>query len=240
MKLKLLGFIICVFFSIATVGQNIEHFVGKYETKGICFIPNNYYDLLAEFEDVNFEEQDFLDSSMHVIEITKAEVDTIDLQVLLQSSYLAYANILSDSTFLIFPQPYQTISNIIGIYAEGLIVDNYLKIYYKFSDLISVSCKATGYKKIPINIQNVNTNKLEIRLFPNPVQTQLNIQLSKSFEATLNSYAIYDAYGIIVMQNQLNYPTKKINIGLLKNGTYIIHFLNDDVEVASNKFIKVE
>jgi len=90
------------------------------------------------------------------------------------------------------------------------------------------------------NVDDLIINNTAIEIFPNPAKHQLNFTLSDGLKTRPHSYIIYSLNGIEVLNAQLNHNIENIDITHLKTGTYIIHFLKDDVSIASGRFVKME
>jgi hypothetical protein len=78
-----------------------------------------------------------------------------------------------------------------------------------------------------------NTVGFAISVFPNPVNTKLNIKLNES--VNLKSISIYNTIGQLV-QADTN-PTETIDVSGLKTGSYFIKIISDK-GTANSKFIK--
>ena len=149
MRLKLFFYIMCLISLVLNANtQSIEHFVGEYEVNHVCFIPDNFDDLIAHFENVNYDNQLFLDTLISTVKIDVSEIDTIDLKIEVYLEYSVNANILTDSTFFIYPQTlFDPILGYFGAFGEGLVTNDSLLIYHKFESVESISCKTVGFKK---------------------------------------------------------------------------------------------
>jgi len=80
----------------------------------------------------------------------------------------------------------------------------------------------------------------EISIFPNPAKHHLNLVFNKNIEQYVDQYIIYHLNGTKVLQNEMPYDISTIDVNILKSGTYIIHFLKDELSIASGRFVKME
>lgn len=92
-----------------------------------------------------------------------------------------------------------------------------------------------AYRNNPLGLDKVNKNSKLVSLFPNPASTSLTIN---SELTDVKSITIYDNYGSVVLQQNVN-ATKKINISDLANGTYSVLIATDN-NVFSDKFAVVK
>jgi len=95
------------------------------------------------------------------------------------------------------------------------------------------------YTDIINNIDEITYNT-EITIFPNPAQHRLNVAFSNGLKSIPHNYIIYNLNGTEILKAQFNHNIKNIDIKHLKSGTYLIHFLKDDVSIASGRFVKME
>lgn len=78
------------------------------------------------------------------------------------------------------------------------------------------------------------TVPFEVRLYPNPVSTNLTIE--KSEFSTLK-YRIYNPLGQVVLQGPINAPIQTIDVSTLEKGLYFMRF-TDGQTVTVEKFLK--
>ncbi|MCR9171985.1 MAG: T9SS type A sorting domain-containing protein [bacterium] len=83
----------------------------------------------------------------------------------------------------------------------------------------------------------------ELKLYPNPVQSELNIEYNSNGggEATVQ---IFDAFGRLVLSDQINVGnnsevTLKVDAYSFEPGQYQVVILSDTGETARSKFIKL-
>ena len=94
-----------------------------------------------------------------------------------------------------------------------------------------------GYINVFKNTTGLGVNPIEpkkaMAIFPNPVHTELNIQLPA--QQTLDRVAITDVTGKIVLKQDQN--LNQINVSHLANGLYFIE-VHSGMEKFVTKFIK--
>lgn len=77
----------------------------------------------------------------------------------------------------------------------------------------------------------------KIEIFPNPATDFLELKRNDNSEITIN---IYDMTGRIILIKTLNNKSEKIDISLLKAGTYIYKLFGLDSQTIRGKIIKIE
>ena len=89
--------------------------------------------------------------------------------------------------------------------------------------------------------REMNTEeKISFTLYPNPTKTQLVVVLESETQNAPTTYAIYDAYGRVVEENQINFAADKlqqINVVSLKRGLYFIRLFSG-TDYSTSRFIK--
>jgi hypothetical protein len=88
------------------------------------------------------------------------------------------------------------------------------------------------------DIQDINTNKLKVQLFPNPINSSSRFVISgniKNFQNTM--IIIYDALGKEVKQLKVDANEIIINRDGLENGIYFYKLINSNQIVATGKLI---
>ncbi len=107
---------------------------------------------------------------------------------------------------------------------------------YTVTLIVYNSCGSdTATQTVDVTSVGVLTNNVNnITIYPNPAKTNITIQTNG---LKVNTYDIYDVYGQIVMQNNVNTNVVNIDVKNLKKGIYFIK-LNTDNESVINKFVK--
>ncbi|MDC1324819.1 T9SS type A sorting domain-containing protein, partial [Flavobacteriaceae bacterium] len=88
--------------------------------------------------------------------------------------------------------------------------------------------------KLASNLSVDELAALQLKIYPNPVQDELTIELQN--KAPLSAYVIYDISGKSVMTSTLN-PTNRIQVSGLSKGLYFIKVKAANTEMIG-KFIK--
>jgi len=71
-----------------------------------------------------------------------------------------------------------------------------------------------------------NSEETQIKFYPNPVSTELSIEIS---DASLTQLRIYDLQGHLVTTNNLNIGLNRFDIRYLSNGIYLLHLNNGTI-----------
>ncbi|MEX1203086.1 MAG: PKD domain-containing protein, partial [Ferruginibacter sp.] len=102
------------------------------------------------------------------------------------------------------------------------------------SDTVVVT---VGSSRLTPSIEN------KLNVFPNPVQDQLNVEISSSREKAKVKMRLFDNKGILVMQKELivisNVLIERIAVSRLAAGMYIMHLIFDDNSKISKQIIKL-
>lgn len=86
-----------------------------------------------------------------------------------------------------------------------------------------------------LSTNNLNEDKLSIKLFPNPTNNILTIEVPE--HRIPNQYLIYDMQGKLVQEGVLNNKTNEIVLYGLNLGQYVITLLDESRIIDSIKFI---
>jgi hypothetical protein len=93
-------------------------------------------------------------------------------------------------------------------------------------------------RSVATNDQQATTN--EIRLYPNPVTDELNIEISEAQQPTNYELRITNVLGQEILKYTIDFIDKKANINTstLTNGTYILTITDQQGRVGVSKFVK--
>jgi hypothetical protein len=83
-------------------------------------------------------------------------------------------------------------------------------------------------------VENVQANA-PLRIFPNPTNSTLNVELERSAVGTL---ALFDMNGKIVANQSINGTTATINLSAFAQGTYILRLVENGKASAGVKVVK--
>ena len=81
-----------------------------------------------------------------------------------------------------------------------------------------------------------NTSSTTIRIFPNPANNVIHVELSTAANGTL---ALYDMSGETVLYQSINGDNAVLNIGSLPSGNYILRLLHNGKASAGVKLVKL-
>ena len=94
-----------------------------------------------------------------------------------------------------------------------------------------------GFEYSSIEVLNWATTRVEVRLFPNPVNELLNVQVSESYKE--GSYQLFNAMGQLVRTAILNGDQLiRVELGDLPKGSYVIQVQLDQERVVQNILIQ--
>ena len=105
--------------------------------------------------------------------------------------------------------------------------------YYRLKQ-IDINGKYNYSKSVAVNIA---PSEKELKAFPNPTTTILNLQISDATYRTL-SYELYTIDGKLIQQQQINSNTTTIITSGLANGTYMLQVKDKGTLIKSFKIIK--
>ena len=87
---------------------------------------------------------------------------------------------------------------------------------------------------INLNLSVLDENLSEIKIYPNPTNKILNIEIENS---TFNKIELFDVYGKFIQKFEVNDTTKTINIEHLNSGVYFIQISNNEGNKVTKKLI---
>jgi len=94
----------------------------------------------------------------------------------------------------------------------------------------TVDMGAYEFGSVPLGINNFQLNDREVKLYPNPASSVLNIEMTQDFKQA----TIYSVLGKEVLSTQ----NKNINISGLSNGVFLIKIEDANGNVSTKRFIK--
>jgi len=113
-----------------------------------------------------------------------------------------------------------------------------LNCYYYYDELEYQSNWASVYG---CNFESLDTDELvnnTVRIYPNPADAYLYIDLSSFIVGNIMIVQIYDIYGKCVKQKKIHSIKEQINISALMSGLYFINILEDNHIIYTHKLIK--
>ena len=214
--------------------QNLQDFTGIYAVTQRCWEFNNNFEEITEYE----------------VEVNIATNDSTNLEVkvVMFEPYTLGFNAKNDSMFWIYGHVFlreDSITHDVGgngvIYKDS--IDLNLGVNHFSSnatDSYRCDCNGNKVRDVPLGISENNVLNKAISLYPNPVKEELKVLWPILSGKIYNYYRIFNTNGQSVLENK-NQSFESIDVSSLPNGTYIIHFLNDETSTTvSKRFIKVE
>ena len=210
--------------------QNLKEIVGIYAVTQRCWEGNNNWQETTEYEvEVNYATNDSTNLEIHA--------------VILSIPYILGFNAKNDSLFWIYNHLFlNEDSTTQYIQGNGRIYKDSLDLGFRSSNLYDTykcDCNGNKIRDIPIGIEENTLLNKAISLYPNPVKEELKVLWPILSGKTYNNFKIYDLNGQLVLENK-SQLSERIDVRSLQVGTYIIRFLNDEVSIASGRFVKIE
>ncbi|TSA49330.1 MAG: T9SS C-terminal target domain-containing protein [Sphingobacteriales bacterium] len=94
-----------------------------------------------------------------------------------------------------------------------------------------------GFHVITIGIEEANSNNMDWKIYPNPVNNELTIQYSGNSKNLI--IELVDAAGKKVIEQKGTFPNSVLNVQSLSSGTYILQ-LNDGTNTLHSKIVKLK
>lgn len=126
-----------------------------------------------------------------------------------------------------------------GSYASGLeptalIPNGSTTVYAVAFPTFSTTCRSASTEVTLTNLSNQTFEKLGAKMYPNPTNTTLSLQLT-DFDNT--SVKIMDLNGRIIQNHKLNNALTTFDVSTLSNGLYFLQ-INSEKGNATQKFVK--
>lgn len=185
----------------------------------------------------------YSDTINYDIEITFSDVDTFDIQFVLNAHFYdtIRAKIWNDSIFEIPIQEfihYDSISLFISGY--GKLSDDSIEIeYIAGGSMDTFRCTCKGIKNVS-GLSRITENKSKIQFFPNPVKDFLNLDLA--FVPNWNyelprTIVIFNTAGSMILRREFCFDKDRIPVSDLIPGNYFFIILNGNT-IHSGCFVK--
>lgn len=120
--------------------------------------------------------------------------------------------------------------------APGTAIQNYANIYFDGNDPIITNVYEYA---ITVPVNTVEWEQKQVSLYPNPAQEELFVSLNNQEDRDL-LISVYDLQGKLLITQSMTGDSKKISIGHLNEGLYLIQ-LNDTQTkklIGAKKFVK--
>lgn len=114
-------------------------------------------------------------------------------------------------------------------------INNQVAIYFDYNEPIFTNVAKTSYTDVKGSMQQGTI----YNLFPQPAQNSLNINCSTCSTNEIGKFAIYDASGRLLMQDEFRGNQTVIPINSLISGVYFLKLSGNGI-IATEKFIKIE
>jgi len=87
----------------------------------------------------------------------------------------------------------------------------------------------------PTSIGEVNSNNLNVNIFPNPVQDILNIKISNFKQGA--QLKLFDIAGRLLMEKSISSEQTQINVSGFAKGVYIVEIQSEESSIARQKVV---
>ena len=118
------------------------------------------------------------------------------------------------------------------------VINNLVEGIYQFELTVTDNLGAIGKDTVQIEVEAVKESN--VRLFPNPATSVINIEIDAAVNAELTSIRIIDARGVTIYQEQFRRAQqvviRQIDINKFANGFYFLEVITD--KKKGFKFIK--
>lgn len=81
---------------------------------------------------------------------------------------------------------------------------------------------------------------LEIKAYPNPTMAQLQLVFTKGFQPEAYRVQLYDLFGRLHFQTNLEAAQSEINLSNKASGTYLLRLLSNDQVIQTIKILKTQ
>jgi len=209
--------------------QNLQDFTGIYAVKQRCWEINNNFSETTEYEiEINYATNDSTDLEMHVVFFNP---HTLGFSVKNDSMFWVYNHLFlnEDSTT-------QYVSGNGVIYQDSMDLNMNTA---SINDAFKCDCNGNKVRDVPVGVQEITTLNKAVSIYPNPAKETLRVSWPILSGKAYNNYKIYKTNGQSVLANK-SQLFESIDVSSLQQGTYIIHFLKDEVSIASSRLIKIK
>jgi len=98
-------------------------------------------------------------------------------------------------------------------------------------------CAQKSYYNMPTGITNVNMGESSMKVYPNPANEIVNVEINSSVTGNMHVEMINMVGQKLDAQNVINHKAK-FSVGSLPAGMYLVDCYRDGIKVASSKFVK--
>jgi len=126
--------------------------------------------------------------------------------------------------------PIQVDSNYVMDYIEGIL-------YYAYSNYKLAPRNNADFGNIVVSIEDIKTSNVNTKLYPNPAQDRVMIQLDENYEFNQLEVEVIDLRGRVVVEHRTATHLSSINLSGLKGGMYIVKVMNQGEIIHSAKLM---
>ncbi len=223
-------------------------------TPGSCFITDTQFQYTIHFENTGNDTA----FNIHVLDTLSNNLDIQSLKIVTASAPMDI-EVFNDGVHNIakfdFPQinlldsshhglcdgaVIFTINNKSGL-TDGSAIYNRAGIYFDDNDVVMTNTVENIKGCTVTNVASVNTTR-KVEIYPNPTTDELTIKMD---DGAYSSFTITNNVGQVLLQQQLNNPTTKVNVKTLPAGMYYVTVKGDNGTNSSTgltmtrKFVKM-
>ncbi len=99
-------------------------------------------------------------------------------------------------------------------------------------------CYQKAYYENPTGVQPNLGNGIGVKLFPNPADSRVNIEVTGITSTDEMSIRVVDMMGRDIESSTLVNGKGSINVSNLPSGVYSVMFINNGMKVAAKTFVK--
>lgn len=126
--------------------------------------------------------------------------------------------------------PIQINRNYMMDYVEGIL-------YYAFGDYKLTPRNNADFGNIVVSIEDIENSNVNTKLYPNPAQDRVMIQLDENYEFNQLEVEVIDLRGRIVVEHRTATHLSSINLSGLEGGMYIVKVMNQGEMIHSAKLM---
>ncbi|MAC95052.1 MAG: hypothetical protein CMC96_06095 [Flavobacteriales bacterium] len=115
-------------------------------------------------------------------------------------------------------------------YVEGIL-------FYAFGDYKLTPRNNADFGNIVVSIEDIRTSDVNTRLYPNPAQDRVMIQLDENYEFNQLEVEVIDLSGRVVVEQRTATHLSSINLSGLEGGMYIVKVMNQGDMIHSAKLM---
>lgn len=126
--------------------------------------------------------------------------------------------------------PIQINRNYMMDYVEGIL-------YYAFGDYKLTPRNNADFGNIVVSIEDIENSNVNTKLYPNPAQDRVMIQLDENYEFNQLEVEVIDLSGRVVVEQRTATHLSSINLSGLEGGMYIVKVMDQGEMIHSAKLM---